>query len=53
MPVQQELESLVISMIKNSEVAKIFNSKTRLRVLKKDLGNEPQLYYVDLHEEVV
>jgi Fe-S-cluster-containing dehydrogenase component len=37
----------------SSEVAKIFNSPTRLRVLKRDLGNEPQLYYVDLHEEVV
>ncbi|MEA2027641.1 MAG: 4Fe-4S dicluster domain-containing protein [Campylobacterota bacterium] len=38
---------------KESEVAKIYYSKTRLKVLKKDLGNEPQLYYIDLHEEVV
>ena len=37
----------------SSEVSKIYNSKSRLKVLKKDLGNEPSLYYIDLHEEVV
>jgi Fe-S-cluster-containing dehydrogenase component len=36
-----------------SEVAKIWNATSRLKVLKKDLGNEPSLYYVDLHAEVV
>jgi Fe-S-cluster-containing dehydrogenase component len=36
-----------------SEVFKIYHSASRLRVLKKDLGNEPQLYYINLHEEVV
>lgn len=38
---------------KNSEVAKIYNSKKRLSVLKKEIGNEPKLYYIDLHGEVV
>jgi Fe-S-cluster-containing dehydrogenase component len=37
----------------NSEVAKIFNSKNRLTVLKEPLGNEPQLYYLNLHDEVI
>lgn len=38
---------------KNSEVSKIYYSKEVLRVLKKSLGNEPILYYIGLHEEVV
>ncbi len=36
-----------------SEVAKIYNSKAVLKVLKKSLGNEPALYYVGAHEEVI
>ena len=36
-----------------SEVAKIYNSKTVLKVLKKSLGNEPALFYVGAHEEVI
>jgi len=37
----------------NSEVAKIYYSKSRLTVLKEDLGNKPSLYYINLHNEVV
>ncbi|MDD3462330.1 MAG: 4Fe-4S dicluster domain-containing protein [Sulfurospirillaceae bacterium] len=36
-----------------SEVAKIFRSKTILKVLKKPLGNEPALYYVGAREEII
>lgn len=36
-----------------SEVGKIMRSKTRLTVLKKELGNEPSLYYIGAHSEVV
>ena len=36
-----------------SEVAKIVNSKKLLTVLKKDLGNEPSLYYLGIGQEVV
>jgi Fe-S-cluster-containing dehydrogenase component len=37
----------------SSEVSKIFNSKTRLTVLKKHLGNEPVLYYIGATQEVI
>lgn len=37
----------------NSEVAKIYNSKKILKVLKKQLGNEPVLYYLGANEEVI
>ena len=36
-----------------SEVAKIYNSKTRLSVLKQELGNEPALFYIGASREVV
>lgn len=36
-----------------SEVAKIYNSKTKLTVLKPDLGNEPILYYIGAGQEVI
>ena len=36
-----------------SEVAKIYHSKALLSVLKKELGNEPQLYYIGAGQEVV
>ena len=36
-----------------SEVAKIYNSKAILKVLKKSLGNEPSLYYIGANEEVI
>ncbi len=37
----------------DSEVAKIYHDSTRLTVLKKDIGNEPTLYYINSHPEVV
>ena len=37
----------------SSEVAKIFRSKTKLTVLKKDQGNEPTLYYIGAGQEVI
>ena len=36
-----------------SEVAKIFNSKERLSVLKEEIGNKPALYYIGASREVV
>ena len=36
-----------------SEVAKIYNSRALLTVLKKDQGNEPSLYYLGIGQEVV
>ena len=36
-----------------SEVAKIYNSKALLSVLKKEQGNNPQLYYIGAGQEVI
>lgn len=37
----------------SSEVARIWRSRARLRVLKEEIGNEPSLYYIDASEEIV
>ena len=36
-----------------SKVAKIYNSKALLSVLKKEQGNEPTLYYIGASQEVI